>query len=157
MTGLEIRAVPFSEKPELWAMYQRYAYELAPLVNVEPVGGVFTDPRFDNYWREPNHWPFWALVDGQRVGFALIRFVTEEQTMRVAEFYVTPEHRRARIGVALAGHLLAQHPGPWRIRQIAANTPAVAFWRRVAEPYGYSETSFVDRGIDRVEQFLIVT
>ena len=157
MTGVEIRAVPLSEKSDLWTMYQQYAHELAPLVNMEPIDGVIADPRFDHYWREPQHWPFWATVNEQRVGFALIKFVPEEQAMRVAEFYVAPEHRRAGIGLAFASRLLAQYPGPWRIREIAANTPAVAFWRNVVAPYGYAETRFADRGIDRIEQTLIVT
>jgi len=39
---------------------------------------------------------------------------------------------------------------------MAANTPAVAFWRKVTAPYGYSEDLFHDRGLDRVEQTLIV-
>ena len=155
--SVEIRAVPLSEKSDLWAMYQRYALELAPLVNVQPVNGVIADPRFDKYWREPRHWPFWAIANGRQVGFALICFVPEEQAMRVAEFYIAPEYRRDGVGTTFARALLARHPGPWRIRQIAANTAAVAFWRNVVEPYGYSETCFVDRGIDRIEQTLIVT
>jgi predicted acetyltransferase len=94
------------------------------------------------------------VVDGQRVGFALVRF--EPQHMRMAQFYIAPEHRRGKLGMNFARALLARHPGPWRIRQMAVNANAVAFWRRVVEPFDHSEVCFNDKGLDRVEQTLTV-
>lgn len=150
----DIVPVPLSEKPDLWTMYQRYARELAPMANIAPVNGEIMDPSFDDYWRARKHWPYWAVVDGQRVGFALVRF--EPQHMRMAQFYIAPEHRRGKLGMNFARALLARHPGPWRIRQMAVNANAVAFWRRVVEPFDHSEVCFNDKGLDRVEQTLTV-
>jgi predicted acetyltransferase len=150
----EIVAVPESEKPDLRTMYQRYASELAPMANITPVNGQYVDPTFDDYWREEKHWPFWASRDGLRVGFALVRY--EPEHMRMAQFYIAPEYRREDLGLIFARTLLARYPGPWRIRQMAVNTKAVAFWRRVVEPFDYSESHFIDKGIDRVEQALTV-
>jgi predicted acetyltransferase len=150
----DIVAVPLSEKPDLWTMYQRYARELAPMANVQPVNGEIQDRSFDDYWRVEKHWPYWAVVDGERVGLALVRF--EPQHMRMAQFYIAPEHRRAGLGLTFARALLARHPGPWRIRQMAVNTKAVAFWRRVVEPFDFTEAEFSDKGLDRVEQSLTV-
>jgi predicted acetyltransferase len=152
---LQIVAVPSSEKADLWTMYQRYAHELAPMANIQPVNGEIPDPTFDDYWRLDKHWPYWAVLDGVRIGFALIRH--EPDHMRMAQFYIAPEHRREKSGMTFARELLKRHPGSWRIRQMAANTKAVAFWRRVVEPYGYSETQFEDKGLPRVEQALVVT
>ena len=151
----DIVAVPASGKSELWTMYQRYARELAPMANIRPVNGEIPDARFEDYWTLPSHWPYWAVFDGAHIGFALIR--AEGDAMRMAQFYIVPERRREGLGFAFAQALLARHPGPWRIRQMAANTKAVAFWRRVVDPFGYSETRFTDKGIARVEQRLIVT
>jgi predicted acetyltransferase len=58
--------------------------------------------------------------------------------------------------MAFARSLLTRFPGPWKIRQIGANTGATAFWRRVEEPYGYTEETFVDKGTDMIEQTLTV-
>jgi predicted acetyltransferase len=149
-----IVAVPESEKPDLWTMYQRYASELAPMANIAPVNGAYADPTFDDYWRLEKHWPYWAIRNGDRVGFALVR--GESEHMRMAQFYIAPEYRRENLGLIFARALLARYPGPWRIRQMAVNTKAVAFWRRVVEPFDCSESHFTDKGIDRVEQSLIV-
>jgi predicted acetyltransferase len=152
----EIVAVPLSEKPDLWAMFQIYAAELAPMVNLRPVDGVFPYIYFNDYWRDDQRWPFWAVENGVRIGFALVRFAAELDAMQMAEFFILPAHRRGGRGMAFARSLLTRFPGPWKIRQIGANTGATAFWRRVEEPYGYTEETFVDEGIEMIEQTLTV-
>lgn len=149
----DIAAVPLSEKSDLWTMYQRYARELAPMAGILPVDGEIPDPRFDNYWTRDKHWPYWAMLDGTRIGFALLHH--EPEHMRMAQFYIVPEHRREQHGLHFAHGLLTRHPGPWRIRQMATNLNAVAFWRRVCEPFGYTEAQFEDKGLGRFEQSLI--
>lgn len=152
--ALEVAAVPLFEKANLWAMYQRYAGELGPMANIAPVNGIYADPSFDDYWLAEKHWPYWAVSDGQRVGFALVRY--EPEHMRMAQFYIAPEYRRDQLGTSFARELLKRHPGPWRIRQMATNPNAVLFWRRVCEPFGYEEVQFEDKGLGRFEQSLIV-
>lgn len=152
----EIVPVDVSERDDLWAMFQRYAAELAPMAGVTPVDGVVPYPYFSEYWRDETRWPFWAVADGARIGFALVRFASEHDAMQMAEFFILPEHRRGGSGLHFANGLLARFPGPWKIRQILANRGATAFWRRVAKPYGYTEETFADHGIDRIEQTLTV-
>jgi len=152
----EIVAVPLSEKSDLWAMFQLYAAELAPLVNLQPTDGVYPYAYFDDYWQDDQRWPFWAMQDGERVGFALVRFAPEHNAMQMAEFFILPAHRKDGNGARFANGLLKRFRGPWKIRQIAANTGATAFWRKVAQPYGYTEETFAQNDIDRVEQTLIV-
>jgi predicted acetyltransferase len=152
----EIVAVPPSEKSELWAMFQTYAAELAPMVNLKPTDGVYPYAYFDDYWRDDQRWPFWAMENGKRIGFALVRFAPEHNAMQMAEFFVVPARRRDGTGSRFAQGLLQRFPGLWKIRQIGVNTGATAFWRRVAEPYGFTEEMFVVDDIDRVEQTLTV-
>jgi predicted acetyltransferase len=137
-------------------MFQIYAAELAPMVGVTPIDGIFPYPPFDEYWRDETRWPFWAVADGTRIGFALVRFASEHDAMQMAEFFILPAHRRGGGGLNFARGLLVRFPGPWKIRQILANTGATAFWRRVAEPHGYTEETFSKDGIDRIEQTLTV-
>ncbi len=153
---LEILPVPSSEKSALWAMYRSYALELAPMANIVIVNGEIPAPDFDDFWQNASHWPFWAVLDGKRIGFALIRFVGELNAMQMAQFYIAPEYRRGNNGLMFARDVIARHPGPWRIRQMAANTGAVAFWRRVVEIYPYTEESFDLRGVSRIEQTVTV-
>ena len=150
----DIAPVLLSEKSNLWSMFQRYGAELSPMATGKPVEGEILYPPFEDYWREDRHWPFWAMRDGERIGFALIRFAPEHDAMQVAEFYIIPEHRRGGAGLAFARALMQRYAGPWKMRQMAVNTGAVAFWRRVAQPFGYSESRYVDKGIERIEQTL---
>ena len=152
----EVIAVPLAEKPDLWAMFQVYARELAPYANVTVMDGEVSYPLFDLYWREEQRKPFWAIANGERIGFALIRFAPEHDAMQMAEFFILPAHRRGGAGLSFARALIARHPGPWKIREIAANKAAVAFWRRVAEPFEYSEKAYADKGLDRIEQTVTV-
>jgi predicted acetyltransferase len=151
----DIVAVPLSEKPALWTMYQRYAGELGPMANIAPVNGIYADPTFDEYWCTAKHWPYWAVQNGDCVGFALVRY--EPEHMRMAQFFIAPEYRRGQLGMNFARVLLKRYPGPWRIRQMATNPNAVLFWRRVCEPFGYEESQFEDKGLGRFEQSLTVS
>jgi predicted acetyltransferase len=152
----DIAPVPLSEKSDLWSMFQRYGAELSPMAIGRPVEGEVPYAAFDDYWREDRHWPFWAMRGGERIGFALIRFAPEHAAMQVAEFYIVPEHRRSGAGLAFARALMQRYPGPWKMRQMAVSAGAVAFWRHVAQPFGYSEFRYIDKGIDRIEQTLTV-
>ena len=58
---------------------------------------------------------------------------------------------RSRV-VTIGGHTTI----PFLAFEGTTNLPAIAFWHRVEEPYGYSEMRFHDRGFDRVEQTLTV-
>jgi predicted acetyltransferase len=148
-------AVPLAEKPALWRMLQRYILEMLPYTGQPHPGGDVPFPTFDSYWMEPGNWPFWAMVEDQRAGFALIS--REAGWTRVKEFYIQPEFRRGKLGLGFARQLLAMHPGQWKIRQMAVNTPAIAFWHGVIGEIEFSEERFADKGLDRVEQTFVAT
>lgn len=154
---MNVEPVPIGEKLILWDMLQSYIDELAVYAGAQRVNGVYEYKWFDAYWTDDNRWPFWAKEDGSRAGFALILHDAAANTMRVGEFYIRPEFRRAHIGEAFASALLQRFPGPWKIRQMANNKPAVAFWRRTLAPYGYTEANFIDRNLERFEQTLVVS
>lgn len=153
---MNIEPVPIGEKLLLWDMLQTYIEELSVYAGIRPVDGVYEYKWFDAYWTDDNRWAFWAKDDGSRAGFALILHDADANAMRVGEFYIRPEFRRTRMGEAFALALLRRFPGPWKIRQMANNKPAVAFWRRTLAPYHYTEANFIDRDLERVEQTLVV-
>jgi predicted acetyltransferase len=146
--------VPLGEKPQMWRMLQRYIEEMLPYTGQQHPGGDVPFPSFDSYWTEDGNWPYWAMAGNERAGFALVS--REPGWMRVKEFYIPPEFRRDGVGKSFARQILALHPGPWKIRQMAVNTPAVAFWRGVIEGTPFTEERFTDKGMERVEQTLVV-
>lgn len=153
---MNIEPVPIGEKLLLWDMLQTYIEELSVYAGIRPVDGVYEYKWFDAYWTDDNRWAFWAKDDGSRAGFALILHDADANAMRVGEFYIRPEFRRTRMGEAFALALLQRFPGPWKIRQMANNKPAVAFWRRTLAPYHYTEANFIDRDLERFEQTFVV-
>jgi ribosomal protein S18 acetylase RimI-like enzyme len=90
-------------------------------------------PYFDAYWSEPERLPFLIEADGEVVGLCLIRI--RDGGWDIAEFSITPDHRRSGIGRAAveavaeraraagAAHLQAKvHPD---------NREALGFWLAV--------------------------
>ena len=47
----------------------------------------------------------------------------------IHHLYIDPQHRRLGIGRALVRHAVAAPGGPWRLKCIMANVPAMAFYR----------------------------
>jgi len=155
---LEAILVRASEKPQLWALLQDYIHELSVYDEFEAIDGVYPYRFFDAYWQVgEQRWPYWAISNGERVGFGLIR---REETgeMEVAEFYVRPRFRRSGIGVAFARLLLSKHHGTWLMSAYRANTSAVLFWHKVIDGWQFAEEKYVgDGGKDRLLQRVEVT
>jgi predicted acetyltransferase len=158
---MDIRAepIPLSEKQALWADLQDYIEGMTAYdETIERENGVYRYPWFDHYWIEKDRWPFWAMADGRRAGFGLVRR-EEDGSFDMAEFYIRPDFRRGGIGLEFARSLLRKFPGKWIISEYSANVGAVAFWRRVIEPYAFSEEPYIgeDSGKARLMQRVTVT
>jgi predicted acetyltransferase len=152
---VDVVAVAEAEKSLLWARFQDYAQELAQYGTHARVGGEFPYPYFDLYWREPNRHPFWAVVDGARVAFALVHRMDDVTEM--AEFYSFPESRRTGAALQFARAILVRFPGPWELTQYRANEGAVAFWRRVIGERPYTEDTYIGgSGVERLRQRFVV-
>ncbi len=83
-------------------------------------------------WSEGNHHPFWALVDGRRVGFVSFEAGLEKKSAYVNDFYITPDERRKGYGAATV-RALCNHFDALQIEMIELNVRrdnprALAFW-----------------------------
>ncbi len=101
------------------------------------------DGRFDGcdklstYWTEPGKYAFMLKAGQEWAGFALVRANHEEKGIdfSVAEFFVLRKFRRRGVGERIARQLFDRFRGAWQVEQLAANTPAIAFWRKVIARY----------------------
>jgi predicted acetyltransferase len=60
-------------------------------------------------------------------------------------FWTAPVARRGGLGMRLATHVVAHHPGPWTIAFQDHNDAAGGFWRRVAaELFGPEGEAWVE-------------
>jgi predicted acetyltransferase len=145
--------VPLSEKARFWADFQNYLSEHSAFIGNTPDRGEFAYPWFDLYWTESDRrWPFWATVNGDIAGLALVRRDGADARTEMSEFYVRPSWRRHGVGLGFARKLFSRFPGPWKLDQVLSNTAAIAFWHRVLDGYAvYTERTFVS-DVQRLEQ-----
>ncbi len=148
--GVLVVPVPRSDKPLLWDALQDYIAEMTQWAEIVPVDGAYQYPWFDLYWTDENRHAFWAYVDGERAGFAL---VLREQRTEMAEFYSFPRFRRSGIALDFARQILQRFPGTWTLSQYRASVGAIAFWHKVIADYPFAERVYVcGQGKERLER-----
>ena len=85
------------------------------------------------YWSEPQiRFPYLIKSELEVAGFALVRKVEQ---FEMAEFYVAPQFRRARVGYTAVEELLKAHPGKWEVTVAKANSNGLAFWSEALRPF----------------------
>lgn len=156
---VEVRRVALSEKTELRRALDPYLIAHADIVDPQRRHGDPTAyPYFDAYWTEPDRRPFWIVVSGEAVGFALINRHSPSGLgcdAAVAEFCVLPPWRRAGIGLAAARAVFATTPGLWELQVYEATAPALAFWPRAIAAAGGREVTEVSLDARRVHRFRV--
>ncbi len=98
--------------------------------------GVWRPDHLRSWLGHDRDLPLLLVVDGQRVGFALVNrapsaLVTPGCDYRMSEFFVLARERRAGIGTRAAHAVFALLPGRWEVSQLPRNERAIRFWRRV--------------------------
>ncbi|AMM20421.1 hypothetical protein AX769_10000 [Frondihabitans sp. PAMC 28766] len=121
------------ERDVLGRLLELYLHDLSEFTGRDvDEHGLFGYPYLDAYWAEAGRHPYFVRTDGILVGFALVRErVGDPQTTEMAEFFVLRSSRGQGAGSGAARTLLNLFPGPWRLTQVAGNTAATAFWRRL--------------------------
>ena len=150
---MEITPATPGERDILANLMQFYLYDFSEF---DDEGGEVTATglfpayeRLDDYWRDPDRFPFLFRVDGNLAGFALTRRLNRpgsEPTWGMAEFFIMRRYRRLGLGQRAAVALFDRFPGRWEVGQIHANTGAIAFWRRVIA--AYTSGRYSERGAD---------
>jgi predicted acetyltransferase len=78
------------------------------------------------------------LDDQQPVGFAMVAretLASRQIDFRMAEFFVTREHRRRGVGRSAVRLIFDRFAGRWEILEYSRNPAAVTFWRKVVSAY----------------------
>jgi predicted acetyltransferase len=117
-------------------LFRLYAHELSDMAGID-IGedGTFALPKsLDQYWTDSSRHPFLVRADSKLAGFALVRAL-DSNTFDMAEFFVLRKFRRAGAGKSAAWTLFDRFKGNWEVRELIANTPAQAFWRKIIGDY----------------------
>jgi predicted acetyltransferase len=133
---LSIRQVGDDEWELVAWLWQAYRSDLAPIVQGLPYAdGRYAHRPLDGY-PGPDRAGYLARQPHPNtgsdapVGFALVSH--QDGRWHMDAFWTAPVARRGGLGLALASHVVAEHPGPWTIAYQNDNVAAGGFWRRVA-------------------------
>jgi predicted acetyltransferase len=149
--NVEIDTATLADKDAIRHLLELYAYDFSEFTDADvDEHGSFGYGYLDQYWTEPTRHPFLIRANEHIAGFSFVRAGDPHD---MAEFFVLRKYRRSGVGVRAARSLFATFPGEWQVRQVAANTAAVAFWHR-AIPVAFREHAD-DKGF--VQRFHIPT
>lgn len=152
---LDVTPASDADYPIITNLARFYIYDMSEYGGWDfPADGLFdAEDQFANYWGRPGKrvwpqawhgFPFLIRVDGHPAGFALIKRISDAPpTFDMGEFFIARRYRGQGIGRRVARALFDQFPGRWEIREMPANKPAQAFWRRTIADYtggAYTET-----------------
>jgi predicted acetyltransferase len=137
--------------PVIQNMARFYAYDLSRACGFYevfdwsfPANGLYENPDFSKYWREPNRYPFIIHVDDELAGFALIHKVgsVPEIDWNMGEFFIVGKFQGKGIGRQAAFELFAKFPGRWEVTQMPPNLPAIKFWKKIISEY--TQNQFIE-------------
>ncbi|HLK94095.1 MAG TPA: GNAT family N-acetyltransferase [Polyangia bacterium] len=115
-------------------LYQLYIHDMSEWLGIE----IASDGRFvfdtAALW-EDDVAVHLARFGGALAGFAVVQsagpWLGRKKARDVKDLFVLRHHRRHGVGRALARHLFETTATEWLVRVVAANAPAVPFWRGV--------------------------
>jgi len=134
---LEIRPASREQRQPLQRMLEFYQYELSEIwdQDLDPQGEF--GYALDRYWRDSACFPYIVVVRGNYAGFALVdgQVVIPGDDFWMDQFFIMKKYRKQGVGRAVATSVFDRHAGRWQVGQMAANTPAQAFWRKTIGAY----------------------
>jgi predicted acetyltransferase len=144
--------VGIAVEPILRNLYQLYIHDMSEWLQLD----AGDDGRFafdtGALWRSDVA-VYLARVAGSLAGFGVISsakpWLGREAARDVKDLFVLRRHRREGVGRALAQHLWREVPGEWLVRVLAANRPALPFWRAAVRDLrgdDFEESVAEDRG-----------
>lgn len=149
--NVEVVMASGDEEQVLGNLAELYQYDFTEFAD-EDVGddGRFGFDKLSLYWTEPGRHPFLVKVDGKYAGFALVRetshFGGEARVNDMTEFFVLRKYRRKGVASHVARAVFDKFSGPWEVRVMLTNLPALSFWRRVVGEYTHG--AYTERGND---------
>ena len=133
-----IEASP-SDESRLANLTELYVHDFSEILEMAPGDDGRFGYRLSEYWTDSDRFPFLIRADGSLAGFALIgrgSVVTEDpEVMDVAEFFVVRGLRRRGVGLAAAHQVFSRFAGPWEVRVMERNAPAIPFWERTVSTF----------------------
>jgi len=133
LTPIEVIPATPAQAPILANLLELYVHDFSEFRHFQ-IGddGRFTYPPLPFYWSDPDRHPLLVKMDGKLAGFVLVKRAPGASghplVWDMAEFFILRSHRKRGIGTQVAHEVWRKFPGPWEVRVMPANIPALHFW-----------------------------
>lgn len=105
--------------------------------------GFFGYQCFDQYWQEPNRFPYIIHCNKKIAGLVLLikgSPVTDDpEVWDISEFFIMKNYRRQGVGTQVVHDLWRRFPGDWQVRVLPENHAACEFWSNVIKTYTHDQ------------------
>ena len=144
---IKVTSAKKGEKPIMANLLNFYLHDFSEFGDDEiEAEGRFTYPILEQYWEDPNRYPFLIRASGVLAGFALVRILNDPRASNtiidMTEFFVLRRFRRHGVGTTAACRLWDLFVGQWEVRVMVTNVNALPFWQKTINSYtrgSYSE------------------
>lgn len=120
-------------------LFQLYDHDFSEYLDFDVNDeGKFEPYKYlDEYWIDPDRYPYLIKVDDRIAGFALVRTIREgnRRYHSITEFFILRRYRRNGVGKEVAKRIFSIHKGEWEVYQVEKNRPAQSFWNKVINEY----------------------
>ena len=139
MSKLNIDLIPATREqiPVMHQLACLYRYDLSEFTDWPvPKDGHYVYHHLEDYW-EDGYTPLLLKVNAELAGFVILenRKADDEIDFEFVEFFILRKFRGRGVGKYVAIRLFNMYSGRWLIKQLIANEPAIAFWRKLLSEY----------------------
>lgn len=156
---VSLHKIKASEKDILRNLMTLYLHELSEFADdLEPTAeGIFEYAGLDLYWKNESLIPFFVKVNGNLAGFILLNrhpYAPKDIDYNISEVFILKRYRSTEVAAEAVGKIFKSFPGKYNVGQLASNTRAVRFWRKVftLNNITYEETEKVIDGFNCLMQ-----
>lgn len=156
---VSLHKIKVTEKDILRNLMTLYLHELSEFADdLEPnAQGIFEYAGLDLYWKNESLIPFFVKVNGNLAGFILLNrhpYAPKDVDYNINEIFIIKRYRRTGVAAEAVTKIFKSFPGKYNVGQLASNTRAVRFWRKVftANNIVYEEIEKVIDGFDCLVQ-----
>jgi predicted acetyltransferase len=122
-------------------LFEHYIHDMAEWFEIDTKADGSYSYDTSTLWRNGCR-AYLAKAGDSMAGFAVVgsalEWSGEAGAHDMREFFVIRRFRRNGCGSRMATLLWNEHPGPWLVRVLESNAPAVLFWRTTISGYAHS-------------------
>ena len=154
MSKLDVKIISANQRqlPLMHRLASLYRYDLSEFADWPvPADGDYVYQGLEDYWLD-GYEPLLIVVESQPAGFVILARdeKADAADYECVEFFIMRKFRGQGVGEHVALQVFNRYRGRWVIKQLATNTPAIAFWNKIAS--GYTNNSY-DSGIKLDQEF----